>query len=281
MLRKTAGLTGAFVMLVAALVVVPQRGKAADVDQVLVVNGPRRPIPVNGSVAVAGTVNANVTNTPNVNVTGLPAVQLAPGTSVGVNGTVNTNVTNTPNVNVTGLPAVQLAAGTSVGINGTPNVNVANIPTVNANLTPGSMVGISPTANGVQDVDNAARHAAPASVSFDYDAGNGDAEIPVPAGNRMVVEFISIDVLAPPGPPPTVQVATRIENGAQEGPFIPLTLVNSGIGSLNRNKWVGNLLTRLYAAAGNNNLDVSSERVGPAGTITVEASVSGYLVSVP
>src|SRR5947209_8779235 len=46
MLKKTVGVAGALVMLVAAVLVVPQRGKADDVDKVLVVNGPKKPVPV-------------------------------------------------------------------------------------------------------------------------------------------------------------------------------------------------------------------------------------------
>src|SRR5437868_11891473 len=100
MLRKVIAIGGVLVMLIAAVLVVPQRGKAADVDQVLVVNGPKKPVPVTGNIALSGTANVNVTNTPNVNVTALPAVQLAGGTTVGINGTPNVNVTNTPSVSV-------------------------------------------------------------------------------------------------------------------------------------------------------------------------------------
>jgi hypothetical protein len=110
------------VMLAAAVAVVPRRGKADDVDPVLVVNGPKRPVPVTGNVAIGGTANVNVTNQ--------PTVSLAAGTSVGVNGTVNANVTNTPNVNVTGLPAVQLAQGTVVG-----TVNASAVQPMQATVT--------------------------------------------------------------------------------------------------------------------------------------------------
>src|SRR5438132_3775632 len=104
MLKKAMGIGGALLMLAAAVLVVPQRGKASDIDQVLVVNGPKKPVPVSlgagGSVAITGTVNANVT--------ALPAVQLAGGTNVGITGTPNVNVANTPTVN--------LAAGSQVGV---------------------------------------------------------------------------------------------------------------------------------------------------------------------
>jgi hypothetical protein len=132
LVRRSVELAGMLVMLAAALAVVPQRGKAADVDPVLVVNGLKKPVPV---TLTGGTGTANV------NVTNQPTVSVAPGTSVGVNGTVNTSITNTPNVNVMGLPAVQLAAGANVGINGTPNVNVANQPTVS--LAPGASMTVS------------------------------------------------------------------------------------------------------------------------------------------
>jgi hypothetical protein len=103
MLRRAAGIAGTVAMLAAAVVVVPQRGKAESSKDVIVVNGPSQPVPVS----------------------------LGAGATVGVSGTVNTNVTNHPTVN--------LAAGTSVGINGMLGVNVLNQPAVS--LAPGAVIG--------------------------------------------------------------------------------------------------------------------------------------------
>lgn len=46
MFKKGIGVAGALVMLAAVVVVTPQRGKASDIDQVLVVNGSKKPVPV-------------------------------------------------------------------------------------------------------------------------------------------------------------------------------------------------------------------------------------------
>src|SRR4051812_41755274 len=46
MTRKVLGACGALVILALAVALVPQRGKASDIDNVLVVNGPKKPVPV-------------------------------------------------------------------------------------------------------------------------------------------------------------------------------------------------------------------------------------------
>jgi hypothetical protein len=46
MLRRAAGIAATIALLATAVVIVPQRGKADDVDRVLVVNGPKKPVPV-------------------------------------------------------------------------------------------------------------------------------------------------------------------------------------------------------------------------------------------
>jgi hypothetical protein len=103
MLRRSIGIAGMLVMLAAAVVVVPQRGKAEGTKDVVVVNGPSQPVPVS----------------------------LGSGATVGISGTVNTSVTNQPTVN--------LPAGTRVEISGTPGVNVLNQPPVS--LAPGAAIG--------------------------------------------------------------------------------------------------------------------------------------------
>src|SRR5262245_47495528 len=64
-------------MLAAVVAVTPKRSKADDVDQVLVVNGPKHPVLVAGNVSVGGPVNANIINQPiAVKVTGPPGSSL-------------------------------------------------------------------------------------------------------------------------------------------------------------------------------------------------------------
>ena len=49
MVRKVIGASSALILLAVTVAVLPQRGKADDVDKVLVVNGPKRPVPVTGA----------------------------------------------------------------------------------------------------------------------------------------------------------------------------------------------------------------------------------------
>jgi hypothetical protein len=109
MLRSVVGVSGTLLALGAAVALVPQRGRASDVDPVLVVNGPKRPVPVT-LAGGTGSANVNVVNQPTVNLSPDSSVGLAPGTLVGVR-------------NKDGLEAVQSNVG--VGMNdGAPGAEV-------------------------------------------------------------------------------------------------------------------------------------------------------------
>jgi hypothetical protein len=73
--RRVIGISGALIAVAVAVSLAPQRGKASDIDNVLVVNGPKRPIPVT-LAGGAGTANVNIVNQ--------PTVSLAPGVSVNI-----------------------------------------------------------------------------------------------------------------------------------------------------------------------------------------------------
>jgi hypothetical protein len=241
MLRKVAGLTGGFVMLVAALAILPQRGKADDVDKVLVVNGPKKPVPVTGNVALAGPVDVNVTNTPSVNVTNTP--------SVNVTNTPNVNVTNTPNVNVTGLPAVQLAAGTSVG------------------LAPGTVVG-AVDANAHQAVQKLDQFTIPANITSLVVTA-----YTVPAGKRFVLEDFSGSALVPTGQ--KVTIAGIVANGASQAMEAVPSFVGPAGGGFDTFVW--GRLARVYAEP-STNVQVVVGRNPNADTADVFYALSGYLV---
>jgi hypothetical protein len=263
------GIAGTMVMLAAAIVVVPQRGKADDVDKVLVVNGPKKPVPVTGNVAIGGTANVNVTNTPNVSVANQPTVGLAPGTNVGVNGTVNANVTNSPNVNVTGLPAVQLAPGTSVGINGMPSVNLANQPTVN--IAPGTVVGVrSEDALRPVSVNAAGTFTNSSPIIFDV--------FTVPAGKRFVLEDISgeADVTAGQRIGEVILRGSSSRNEVYAGPPV---FIGTQFGPGGRDVFEFGRLARAYFEPGED-VTATAFELGTVSNGQVAIDVHGYLVDV-
>jgi hypothetical protein len=183
----------------------------------------------------------------------------------------NVNVANTPDVNVANQPTVNLASGTTVGINGTPTVNLGS----------GATVGIDPSANGVRDVDNPARHAFQQRVSVDAPQTGvfSEGSFQVPSGKRLVIEFISADVAAPGGPPPLVFIQA-IGGGGKSVVNIPLGQADASDPS--QTVWTGNTFTRLYADGGTYvGVLLGSASNAPAGDINMVASISGYLVDMP
>jgi hypothetical protein len=260
MVRKVIGASSALILLAVTVAVLPQRGKADDVDKVLVVNGPKKPVPVTGNVGVSGTANVNVTNQ--------PTVSLAPGTGVGVSGTVNANVTNTPNVNVTGLPAVQLAPGTNVGINGTPGVNVLNQPMVG--LAPGSILAAT-NADALQPVELDVAF----SIPDNSDLGSANL-FTVPAGKRFVLEDFSGEALIAPG---DSLLSAEIGVGSPSVP-VQVRAVPSLTGNfpqLMLDAFFFGRIARGYAEPGAT-VTATVLRDGTLGKGGVDVAISGYLV---
>jgi hypothetical protein len=255
MIRKVIGISAALVLLAVAVALVPQRGKAEDTERVLVVNGPKKPVPVSGSVGVSGSVNANVTNTPKV------------------------NVTNTPNVNVSALPAVQLAPGTNVGINGTPNVNVANTPTVK--LAPGTNVGItgglSIAPGTVLNVQNAVavQPVGLGAVFTIHDGTSGSQLVDlltVPDGKRFVLEDYSGHANLPIG-----QGLTLVPVHLGLGNEVDVTPAFTGTSAGGGDEFSWGRTARAYAEAGTT-VSVGAQRSGTANDASVTVFISGYLV---
>jgi hypothetical protein len=262
MLRRAVGIAGTIVMLAAAVVVLPQRGKASDIDNVLVVNGPRRPVPVTGNVALSGTASVNVANQ--------PTVSLAPGTSVGVQGTVNANVTNTPNVNITGLPAVQLAAGASVGINGTPNVNIANQPTVS--IASGAGVGVR-NEDALQPVSVNAVGTFTNSSPINLDV------FTVPAGKRFVLEDISGEADMTSGQR-IGELVLRGSSSRHEVYAGPPVFIGTQFGPSGSDVFEFARLARAYFEPGED-VTATAFELGSVSNGQVAIDVHGYLVDLP
>jgi hypothetical protein len=136
-----------------------------------------------GALLFTGSPVSNAANPQDVrvvNTTSQPVPTAAQGTT-----------TIAGNVGISGTPTVNLASGTSVGINGTPTVNLAS----------GATVGINSAANNpvfVRSVDDAVRDTFQEQVTItlspngEFSTG-GSAVIPVPAGKRAVIEYISAE----------------------------------------------------------------------------------------
>jgi len=150
---------------------------------------------VNNPLPVTGTVNANVTNT-----------------SIPVTGAVSATITGTSNVNVTNT--------VPVAVTGTPNINIAS-PVA---LASGSSVSVANSLNNgnpiplfVRDVDNSARNpvlgtcdliqvSGPGSFptcTLNFTTSSGASFTTVPAGNVLVIEFVSGEMDVPTGVIPT------------------------------------------------------------------------------
>ncbi len=111
--------TAGIALLIATASFRRAQGQAVAGPLVTVDNTSANPVPINGTATVTGSVA--ITGTPNVNVANTPMVnaQQSGAWNVGINGT--------PNVNVASLPAVTLS--------GTPNVNITG-GTINASVVP-------------------------------------------------------------------------------------------------------------------------------------------------
>ena len=156
---------------------------------------------------------------------------------------------------VQGTPTMNLGIGNTVGISGP--VNVGNDAT-------------SPLP--VRDVDNPARFAFHSNRSNTMSAGEDELLLDffpvVPAGKRLVIEYVSVRASLP--------VGQRIVSASVVGNFFPVTFQGSnGISDTS----VGGQLVRAYADAGGTPT-VFLIRSSSIGTGVAIASISGYLIDV-
>ncbi len=172
---------------------------------------------------------------------------------------VNTPLPVTGTVGISGTPTVNLGAGNTVGINGTVKVgNSASSPVL------------------VRDVDDAARSAfhASADVGIPDTRSEGLATITtVPAGKRLVIEYVSILAQAPTGQKLFAQITVFVDSVGQNH-FI--TLTPQGAFS-STDVFTAAQPTRLYADAGTN-VTASLFRNATTGVVGNTVAISGYLV---
>lgn len=216
---------------------------------------------VGGGVLLLGTIGT-LTNS---NIGALHAADTGPVVTVGSplplpttaaqNGAWNVGITGTPNVNVANTPGVN--------INNTPNVSIAGTPSVNITGTP-----------TVRNADEPGRGAFQATVNVGF--GTGLAGVPIPAGKRLIIDYVSIhgDAVGNGGAVvPTVLFESSINSQATVNYYISPVLIDPTV-----DQWRASQLVKIYA-------DSLSIGVGYAGavplTLSFDVDVSGHLIDMP
>lgn len=191
------------------------------------------------------------------------AVPVSPQGTTPVSGTVAATQNGTWNVGISGTPTVNLGAGNTVGINGSLQVgNTASSPVL------------------VRDVDNAARLAFQASASITLADGTTFATstiTTVPAGKRLVIEYISALAATQTGQKALAQI--QVYQGTT--PYlhrVALSLQGTFTTSFGTgDEFVAGQSTRLYADAGTAVI-VEIGRSASSGAAKGVFVISGYLV---
>ncbi|MDQ3749632.1 MAG: hypothetical protein M3367_11590 [Acidobacteriota bacterium] len=172
---------------------------------------------------------------------------------------------------------------------GTTNVAVQNTPTVNARQNGAWNVGITGTPTVqlddsatnpvfVRDVDR------PTAQPFQYQArvtlpdgqSAGDAQIPVPEGKMLVIEFISVSGSAPPDHQIYLSLLSVVGTPSPDNLYLPhfIEYTKQNYGSFNN--YTANQQTRIYADAPS--VTFRLQHLPATGAVTFRVTVSGYFV---
>lgn len=181
----------------------------------------------------------------------------------------------TPPVTIAGpfpLPTTAAQNGAwNVGISGTPNVNVTNTPGVNINNTPNVNITGTPT---VRNADEPAREAFQATVQVGF--GTGLQGVPIPAGKRLIIDYVSIHGNASGTTGaivPTILLESSIDSQASVNYYISPVQIDPTI-----DQWRASQLVKIYA-------DSLTIGVGYAGSVPFVLSfavdISGHLIDMP
>jgi hypothetical protein len=199
-----------------------------------------------------------------VNLSSEPVPTTAQGTT---NIAGNVNVANTPNVNVANTPNVNLAAGAQVGIN--PSANTVRLTNTLTSPLPVRDVdfGRQPFQDSASDTQQPGTNASTITIAT------------VPAGKRLVIEFLSALAQMPAG-----QSLVGCQINTIAPPFGGVThelLINEQPAFVNGDAlWRASQHLRLYADPGSS-VRMLVTRDSSAGQALFLATVSGYLVDVP
>ncbi len=213
-----------------------------------------------------------LTDPPKSGAAGEPAKPvIVKNTPLPVSGTVG--ISGTPNVNVKNTP---LPVSGTVGISGTPNVNVSNMPTVGID-------SMNNTVRIARDAENPARQpfrASPPPVPLNVGVVGRSATLTiVPAGKRLVIEYVSVQGDVPAGQSLICRVLTGPRFAFTQDKVYILRMTDQGkFGS--REEFATSELVRIYAEPGE---IVNADAIRSDGSETGSAvfTISGYLVDVP
>ena len=181
---------------------------------------------------------------------------LAPNTSQGQGGppAQNVNVVNTPTVHA------EQSGTWNVGISGTPSVEVVN-------------TSDSPVLG--RDVDHPARHPFQRGVVIEFATGEGiaSAQFTVPADKRLVIEYVSANIILTEGVMFRFSVRTSAGSSTGTHYFAPISQPNFP------EAYTISQDTRVYAAPGST-VTIEARRTVNATSLpsTGFASISGHLV---
>jgi hypothetical protein len=189
-------------------------------------------------------------------------------------------VVNTP------LPVSAEQSGAwNVGITGTPSVQVSNTPTVN--LAADTLVKIqNQTANDgnavpimVRDSDSPGRHPFQVRVDFPINDGTNEGEsggIRVPAGKRLVVEYVSANITLPSGQKVLEVWVITTQNGSAIQHFFSTAF--QGTSNILTGYFTISQQTRLYSDPSAISAGIVVFRNALSGSGFVSFRISGYLI---
>jgi hypothetical protein len=173
-------------------------------------------------------------------------------------------------------------AGSSFGAPPPGEVKVINtstqpVPTVITNTPTTKIKTDADNPIFVQDVDNPARQPFQQKMNFNLADGFSEVCMPiatVPAGKRLVIEYVSAKVNIPGGQKlRALNVFTNLN-----GDFAYHFLVPTPTGAFN--EYVAGQQVRLYADP-NTQVNICASRDTGDGIAPVQATISGYLVDLP
>ena len=132
----------------------------------------------------------------------------------------------------------------------------------------------------VRDADNPARQGFQQEVGVKVEEGGntGLTDFEVPAGKRLIIEYVSAEVHTPAGQSCDVRVGTFNNDTGRSHFFAATQVAPTNLG----NDIMVSQMTRLYADPGTK-VGVVVRRVATsqAGSLQGVVSISGYLVNVP
>lgn len=132
----------------------------------------------------------------------------------------------------------------------------------------------------VRDADNPARQAYQQEVGLKVEEGmgTGSTDFEVPAGKRLIIEFVSAEVHAPPGQSCDVRIGTSNGDNGRSHFFAATQVAPTDLG----NEIMVSQVTRLYADPGTKVVVVVRRlATSQTGSLQGAVSISGYLVNVP